>query len=113
MYPAEKVAHAFLEGIVAVRAAQPSCRLEITERRGAESAARGITLRRLHGLMNTLEKIRDLRLRSGRIRLHSALCGAALTEMQQAHACALYLCELHYRIGFLANVADHSAPPTR
>ena len=110
---AKEIAHALLEGIVAVRAAEPAGGSEIAESGGAERASRRVTLSGLHGLVNALKKVGDLRFRSGRVSLDSALCGASLTEVQQANARALDLCELHYRIGFLANVADHSTPPTR
>jgi hypothetical protein len=63
--------------------------------------------------MDALEKIGYLRFRSSDIGLDSTLRGAPLTQVQQAHARALDLCELYYRISFLANVADHSTPPTR
>ena len=45
----------------------------------------GIALRRLHRLMDALEEIGDLRLGCGRIRLHAALRGATLAEVQQAN----------------------------
>ena len=34
-------------------------------------------------------------------------------QVQQAHACALYLSELNYRIRFLAHITHHTNPPTR
>ena len=113
MNSSQKIAHAFLERVIAVRAAKAAGRAKIPECGGAEGTAGGITLRGLHCLVYTLEEIRDLWLWNGSAGFHTALCGAPLAEVQQAHACALNLSQLNYRIRFLAHIADHTNPPTR
>jgi hypothetical protein len=113
MHSAKQIAHALLERIIAVRASEAAGRAKISECRGAEGAARSIALRRLHCLVYALEEIGDLWLWNGSAGFDTALCGAPLAQVQQAHACALYLSELNYRIRFLAHITHHTNPPTR
>ena len=96
-----------------MRTAKAAGRAEVAEGGRAEGTARSVSLRRLHCLMYALKEVGDLRLGLRCAGFYPALCGAAFTEVQQADACALDLCQLNNRIRFLANIADHTNPPTR
>src|SRR5688572_15120526 len=87
--------------------AKAATRPKVAECRRAERAARGVTLRRLHLLMDALKEVGDVRLRRGKRGLDSTLCCAPLAEVEQTNACPLYLGELNHRIRFLAHIANH------
>jgi hypothetical protein len=84
--PSQEVAHALLERLVAVRAAKAAGSAKVAERRRAERAARGVTLRRLHLLMNALKEVGDVRLRRRECGFNSTLRRAPLAEVEQTYA---------------------------
>ena len=112
MDPPQQVAHALLESLIAVSAAEASGRAKIAERRGAKRATRGVALRSLHLLVHALKEIADVRLGSGQGGFNATLGGAPLAEVEQPHSTSLDFGELDDRVRFLAHIAHHASKPS-
>jgi hypothetical protein len=83
---------------------------EIAEGRGAESAARGIALRRLHLLVDALKEVGHVGLCRSKSGLHPSLGRTPLAEVEQSHSTSLDLGELDDCVRFLADIANHVSP---
>src|SRR5260370_4548337 len=112
MNAAQQIAHALLECFVAVRAPEAASCSEIAEGGRAESAARGITLRRLHLLVHALEEIAHIGLCRSERGLYTSLSSAPLAEVEQPHSTSFDLSELDDSVRFLANIAHHAIQPS-
>ena len=95
-----------------MRASEAARRSEIAEGGRTESAARSITLRRLHLLVHALEEIAHVWLCRSERGFHPSLSGAALAEVEQPHSTSLDLSELDDSVRFLANIAHHVIQPS-
>ena len=74
--------------------------------------ASGVALRCLHLLMNVLQEVFDVGLRSDQRRFNATLRRAPLAQVEQSHSAPLYLGELDNSVSFLADIADHVNPPS-
>jgi len=95
-----------------VRASEAARCSEIAEGGRTESAALGVTLRRLHLLVHALEEIAHIGLCRSECGLHTSFSSAPLAEVEQPHSTSLDLSELDDSVRFLANIAHHVIQPS-
>jgi hypothetical protein len=105
VHAAQQIAHAPLEGVVAVRAPQPARGPEVAQACRAERAPPRPPLPMLHLLVYRLQETRRSAACGTSRRLDTALGGAPLAQVQVAALPAPSTSSAHDRIAFLADVA--------
>src|ERR1035437_7188974 len=111
VHPAQQVAEALLERVVAVRTAQAAARAEIAQGRPAVGAARRVARNLECLLLHRLEELSERMLRHGNGGLDPAFGGALLAQVELRHRILHDLREIQDRVPLMALVAKHQTVP--